>query len=131
MSLITTLIGDALEGVYGQVGSINLTNPTTALYTISAKLILIKAISQDLGSGAATTFLAGADTQLGPFATQVVDAVNGNESGAAAVVLSLLLSASPIASTVATVVETVAEPTPEPAPEPAPTIAGSVTNPNA
>ena len=87
-------LGAVLEGVYASTGAIETANTEQALEVIGAKLLIIKGVSQDLGSQVAVAWLSKADTTLGPIAQQVVDAVNGNAGDAASVVLQLVIAAT-------------------------------------
>lgn len=70
-NILTELIGFALEYEYTKIAA----EPVTA-GNIGTRILLVKGISQDEGSAAAVAFLTAHDTSLGPFAQQVVDAVN-------------------------------------------------------
>lgn len=90
-SIFTKLLGEILEAAYRATGTVNVSNASQASEQLAAKLLIVKGISQDLGAANAVAFLTGADSQLGPFAQEIVDMLNAKSSSAAVPgVLSLL-----------------------------------------
>jgi len=92
MSLFTQIAGTALEAAYESIGTTDTSSTAAAEKTILQKLGLVKLISQDLGSAKAVDFLQAHDTVLGPYAQDVVNAVNGSSSSAVNVVLALIIT---------------------------------------
>ncbi|MDR3707307.1 MAG: hypothetical protein P4L33_03325 [Capsulimonadaceae bacterium] len=91
MSWFTVILGDIAEGAYTSIGDVDTSSASKAAPTLLKKLALLKTISQDLGSAAAVAFVAQHDDQLGPFAQQIVDAVNGKAiAEAVSIVVGLL-----------------------------------------
>ncbi|MDR3709741.1 MAG: hypothetical protein P4L33_15700 [Capsulimonadaceae bacterium] len=76
MGWFTVVLGEIAEASYSSIGDIDLSSASNASATLLKKLLIVKTISQDMGSAQAVAFLGAHDDQLGPFAQQVVDAVN-------------------------------------------------------
>ena len=86
----TQLLVSIDEGAYEVSGKIDLSNEPASIKTLGIKLGEIKALSQLGGEAGAVSFLQAHDSQLGPVAQQVVDALNGNVSEAVTAILGLL-----------------------------------------